>query len=188
MFEGAACVDHAQAAAAGTCRRCGAFLCVDCALGGQCQSCAARAPSTPQRIGGWLVFPMLALFGLPLMAAVAVVQLVVEVKKYGLAPLLEHDPQWLALNGSNAAIAAAIGGYCVFVAPGFFRKRRVTVFRMQALYAAVFAGNVVVIVSEATGGAEPSPVAANVWPIVMPIVWILYFRKSKRVAATFVRD
>ncbi len=190
-FEGAVCVDHAGAAATATCTRCGAFLCADCALpGALCSACASRATVEPRAIGGWLILPMLALFGLPLAAAASTVRFAVTVRQHSLGALLESDPRWLYASAVDVALGAGIAVFALFIAPGFFRKRRVTITRMQVLYAAVLATNLVAIVTEALDPSEAagtSPPLANVWPVVLPIVWMQYFRRSKRVAETFVR-
>jgi len=185
----AVCVDHADAAAEGTCTRCGGFLCSTCVLGGLCAACAAR-PVEPRAIGGWLILPMLGLFGYPLRAIAEVVAVTAEVTKAGgVGAVLAADPGWLALSTVDTVAALGLGAWSLFVMPGFFRKRRSTPRRMQVLFGAVLLVNAYGLIAQALQATDltTSPVSRGAWAIVLPIVWVQYFRTSKRVKETFVR-
>lgn len=183
----AKCVDHAEAPAAGTCLRCGNFLCADCALVGRCQACAARpdARPEPRGIGGWLILPMLSLFGLPLNALGEWVGLLLDIRKYELAKIIEHDPTWLVRSMVMPTVTTALATWAIYTLPGFFRKLRVTTVRMQWLYAGLLINNVIVIVVQSFD--EKVELTPNLLQFIFPILWISYFRTSKRVQQTFIR-
>jgi len=44
MTQGAMCAKHPMSNAAGTCTRCGSFMCAQCAVGGLCDACRSRMP------------------------------------------------------------------------------------------------------------------------------------------------
>lgn len=186
----AKCVDHFDEKADGTCRRCGGFLCTRCMATALCRPCTERPESRPEprRIGGWLILSVLTLCALPISAFSQLVIFVLDVVKYGgLAPILEGDPGWFAEALLRTLYSAALGAYAMFTLPGFFRKLSVTPTRMQRLYAASLTGNVLFTIVEAVNADNTTPVKPNYLAFIVPILWMNYFRTSKRVKQTFVR-
>lgn len=188
----ARCKDHREALATGTCLRCGSFLCSACVTVGRCEECLARQnQAEPRPIGGWLILPMLSLFAHPLLllarVGLAVSQTMVA---GGFGAVLQNDPGWLAATGFDLVFTATAAAWSVFTIPGFLGKQRVTIRRMQIFYVIVLVGNAVGTVIEAVmgNGEEPTRVTSNVMPLVIPVLWLSYFRSSKRVQETFVRD
>lgn len=186
----AKCVDHFDEVATGTCKRCGSFLCGHCTPVGQCQACLSRPEAQPQprRIGGWLILAVVSLFSLPLSALSHVITLGLQLRKYGgVGPILEADPAWLAITVIETTYSTSLAVYGFFVLPGFFRKLKITVTRMQWLYAAVLVGNVLFTVFETIYAGNTEPAKPNYLIFIVPILWLNYFRSSKRVKETFIR-
>lgn len=193
---GAVCVDHPDRAAARACPRCGGFLCEECGFGGQrCRACTERAPApvAAPGIGGWLVLPMLALFAIPLRFVATLIQVMVTLSKLEVpvAEAFGYDPGWFVITGVSLAAEGGLGIFAIANMFPFFGRRKTAIVRMQLLFGAVLLMNVVNTIVSAVDGTlaelKGNP-AAMWWPMVLPIIWVQYFRKSERVKATFVRD
>jgi hypothetical protein len=145
---------------AGTCPRCGKFVCARCAPRAldndlMCSDCLARTlPEGGEGIGGWLILPAIGVVLTPI-AGLA-----------GLVTLLSVGP-------FEACLSGGVGVYGFICAVNFFQRKRNTPMLMIGLYIA----NAVVGMS--TGNA--------VRGVGLAAVWIAYFLRSERVKRTFVR-
>jgi hypothetical protein len=145
---------------AGTCPRCGKFVCARCAPRAldndlMCSDCVARAqPEGGEGIGGWLILPAIGVVITPLAGG------------FGLVSLLSVAPFQAVLSGG-------LGVYGLICAVSFFQRKRSTPMLMIGLYIA----NAVVGLS--MGNA--------VRGVGLAAIWIAYFLKSERVKRTFVR-
>lgn len=174
---GAACPDHPELPAAGTCSRCGRFVCVRCApdvltsRSVQCPACVAREEAAaPVGIGGWLVLPAINVVLQPLLA----------LPFAGLLVVLA-SPHERGHAGLPAAFAFALYGlFALVVAVFFFGKRRLA----PVLYIIMVLINVAVAVLGTSSLATSSDSVLRA--VVGAAIWIPYFLLSKRVKATFV--
>ncbi|MDP1828158.1 MAG: DUF2569 family protein [Archangium sp.] len=192
MSANASCVDHAGVAASGPCRRCGSFLCADCLVGGHCAACVSRAaPPEPRAFGGWLILSLLTLFSLPLRFLATALKSGVELRKVDDIPAsFALDPSWYVWTALGLVTDAILVGLALFALIAFLRKQKATIVRMQLFYVGVFCVNVLMTIGEAverTASDPPVNMFGTVWPLVLPVLWINYFRTSARVKQTFLR-
>lgn len=164
----AECPTHAGMPVAGTCARCGRFVCIRCtrevltSRAPRCPDCAARAEAQVHHgIGGWLLLPAFNVL---------------------LQPLLGLGGGGLALyvsvkGAQDGALVAgpllAYGAFATWVAVQFFRKKT----SAPALYIAMLLVNVGLALA-----LQASPVRAA----IAAAIWVPYFLVSARVKATFV--
>jgi hypothetical protein len=185
----ARCVDHPEATAIGTCRRCGGFLCATCLGGELCAVCTTRLAEVVARpIGGWLIVPLIFMFGhsvVPFYRGAHFYNWVTRAG--GMSAMFRRDPEWFYMSLFDMAAAVAIASWVCFTVPGFFRRRRVTIGRMQLLYAAVLLNNVIVDIINRVQSSSQPPLTELFFQLTMSLIWIQYFRSSKRVRETFVR-
>lgn len=164
------CPKHPALPIAGSCPRCGAFVCIRCAPKAAsavltCTDCLAREQEQyalkPSPFGGPLVFPLL---GLVLKSFVFLAVSFAALTMRG--PLT--PAQQLAALLVPASLALAVPSFA-----GFLLRKRWLPYLLAAAYAldAVIAGI----------GWRPSSVAWVAWSLT----WSLYFLTSKRVKATF---
>ncbi len=158
------CPKHPDLPVAGTCPRCGAFVCIRCAPGAAsgvltCNDCLSRERAQyalkPSPFGGPLVLPLLGLTlkGVVFIAVVATA---------------------LALGGDARAVLPAIS--LVLTVPAFvafFRRARWLPRFLVALY--------VLDAGIALLGWRPSSIVWVVWSLG----WSAYFLTSQRVKQTF---
>ena len=131
---------------------------------------------------------VLALFGLPLSALSQLMLAFIEVRKAGgIAAVLEADPGWVAATSMRVVYSTAPAAWAVYTLPGFFMKSKKTPLRMQWVYGSVLLGNVVFTIVDAVVAGTAEPLKPNYLQFVLPILWVSYFRSSKRVKETFVR-
>lgn len=163
------CPTHPDMPVAGTCARCGSFVCIRCTRdvltqkAPLCPACIERRAAPPQGIGGWLLLPALYVVLQPLLGLVG-----------GALGL------WVSATGGSKDAAMlsgpllAYGAFSTWVAVQFFRKKA----SAPALYIAMLVVNVGLAVALNSDPARAVVVAA---------VWTPYFLMSSRVKATFVR-
>ncbi|MEW6433199.1 MAG: DUF2569 domain-containing protein [Myxococcota bacterium] len=163
------CPIHPDMPVAGTCARCGSFMCIRCTrdvLTQQaplCAACSERRAAPPQGIGGWLLLPALYVVLQPLLGLVG-----------GALGL------WVSATGvsKDAAMLSgpllAYGAFATWVAVQFFRKKA----SAPGLYIAMLVVNVGLAVA-----LDSDPARA----VVVAAVWTPYFLLSSRVKTTFVR-
>jgi hypothetical protein len=145
---------------AGTCPRCGKFVCARCAPRAldndlMCTDCVARTtPEGGEGIGGWLILPAIGVVLTPI-AGLA-----------GMVAALSTAPFQACLSGG-------LGIYGLICAVTFFQRKRNAPMLMIGLYIA----NAVVGMSMGSG----------IRSVGLATVWIAYFLRSERVKRTFVR-
>lgn len=147
-----------------------------------------RGPKRGRGLGGWLILPLLSLLAYPLLFVARVIPAFIQVRKAGgLEAVFVADPRWLALSLYDVVASAVIGGWALFALPGFLKKQKATVWRMQALYAALMLNNLVTYVLERLQADASASSTLPVFQLASPLLWIQYFNTSKRVKETFVR-
>lgn len=165
------CPVHPDMPVAGTCARCGSFVCMRCTRdvlttkSPLCPSCVERADAGPQGLGGWLVLAAIYLVAQPL--------LYLGGGALGLWMSAKGGPADLALTSGPFL---AYGAFSAWVAVQFFRKKATA----PALYIAMLVGNVGLAVSVHSNLALARALA-------VAAVWTPYFLISSRVKATFLR-
>ena len=183
-----ACATHTGFPIAGTCSRCGKFLCVRCApelaqtAGVRCADCATRDEKPLAGIGGCLILVDIGVVGSPLGLLV----------RAGSVFLVLSRSE--TLSGAQVAIGVLYGValllalYQGFVAVQFFQKKRLLPRLITLSYGVypVFCFARVLVESGATDTMEGSNVRALVQAVIGALIWIPYFHQSKRVKATFV--
>ena len=187
------CAEHPEFPIAGTCARCGRFVCIRCApeLATQdlasCAACSSRADSAPQGIGGWLLVVSLGVVlgpvGMGLSCFGIFGQLHRSYARVGhLVPL-----QWAI--GAVYVFGVLLALYQVGVAIAFFGRKRVA----PRLLIGSLAGYVVFCLVRLLVEADmaDSLVSRNVELLIRSLapaaIWIPYLLVSKRVKATFVK-
>jgi len=136
----------------------------------------------PEGIGGWLILPAI---GLVLGSIIGVLALL-----YSLT--LFSDVKAAGYGGIYALelfVLAGIVALTIYVAIPFFRKRRDAPSKMILLLAVGVGGSLFLLVVELGASAEvfaEETAKQLLRDIVSAVIWIPYFRISKRVRATFV--
>lgn len=163
------CPAHPDMPVAGTCARCGSFVCIRCTRdvltkkAPLCVACSERRAAPPRGIGGWLLLPAFYVVLQPLLGLGG-----------GALGL------WVSASGRSKDAAflsgplLAYGAFSTWVAVQFFRRKA----SAPALYIAMLVVNVGLAVALNSDPARAVVVAA---------VWTPYFLMSSRVKATFVR-
>ena len=163
------CPVHSDMPVAGTCARCGSFVCIRCTRdvltqkAPLCPACSERRAAPPQGIGGWLLLPALYVVLQPLLGL-------------GGGAL----SFWVSATGGSRDVIflggplLAYGVFSTWVAVQFFRKKA----SAPGLFIAMLVVNVGLAVAVHSDPARAVVVAA---------VWTPYFLMSSRVKATFVR-
>ena len=133
-------------------------------------------------IRGWLILPAIYLVLATITTAVGLIESlgvfssVADAGYRGLFALLE----WLVLLAYLVVI--------LYAATRFFSKKRNAPSAMIGFWIAAVVGDALINVIELAAGAEEFPVERLLGGIINAAIWISYFRLSKRVKATFVRD
>lgn len=163
------CPLHPDMPVAGTCARCGSFVCIRCTRdvltqkAPLCPACSERRVAAPEGIGGWLLLPALYVVLQPLLGLGG-----------GALSL------WVSMTGGSRDVIflggplLAYGVFSTWVAVQFFRKKA----SAPGLFIAMLVVNVGLAVAVHSDPARAVVVAA---------VWTPYFLMSSRVKATFVR-
>lgn len=183
------CPEHPDLPAAGTCVRCGRFVCVRCVpdvsmtTKVRCPACLAREQeAVPTGIGGWLVLPALNVVAQPLLAfAFAAFLFWAENARRSPYDGVLGLPVERASLVPAAVFLVLYGVFGAVVAVFFFGRRKAA----PSLYIAMVLINVGVAVMGTSSAANDSD--AVIRAAIGAAIWIPYFLLSKRVKATFVR-
>ena len=182
------CLDHPGMPVAGTCARCGRFICVRCApeLSGSgaahCEACKLRlAPQVvrPGGIRGWRVLPAIGLVLTPPLLAFTIFTVVVALVQ-GAAD------EWVAALSIAANLAFL--GFSLFAAVQFFRKRK-SAPRLMIIYYLLGAALPLLDALILAALAHEAPASHGdsiLRGIIVSAIWVAYFSSSKQVKATFV--
>ena len=184
-----ACGTHPEFPIAGTCTRCGKFLCVRCApalaeaSGVRCTECEGREEKNLEGIGGWLILVAIGLVGNPI---------AMVVRAGSVFMVLARSESWTGTQlatGGVYVLGVFLALYQAFVAVQFFRKKRSLPLLITICYAVYPAFCLIRVIAES--GTNDTLEGANVRTLVQAavgaLIWIPYFHQSKRVKATFVR-
>lgn len=186
------CPSHPELPIAGSCERCGRFVCIVCAPelatrdSGRCVACGPREPE-PLEIRGWLLLLAVDVLLSPLGGWGALSDLVDSLGRWSLT-----TPAAVALQLGALAIAA----YQVAVAVFFFKRKRIAVRMLVGSYALMVAYCVVQFLVERS--PTPGLLPTVDWVREDNITWLVnrcldaaisvpYLLFSRRVKATFVR-
>jgi hypothetical protein len=188
------CAEHPAFPIAGTCPRCGRFVCIRCApdlatkATADCADCAGfstRSRPAPHGIGGWLILVAIAVVlgpvGMGLRAGIVFLELARDHARAGHLLVI----QWEV--AAVYAFGAAIAVYQLGVAVAFFARKR---FAPRLIIAAMALYVVFCLVRLLVETGADSLVAQNsdalMRSLVPAAIWIPYLLVSKRVKATFV--
>ncbi|MCA0279630.1 MAG: DUF2569 domain-containing protein [Proteobacteria bacterium] len=151
-----------------------------------------RAPAGPVGLGGWLILPLLGLFGSPLLG-------LAQISTY--ANVAEAWPYLTAGQASFVVTEVAVNVVLLFVAPVVllvFAFKRLQMFPgwyiiWIAISPLVQIGDALVAyamfpetLADATGAFDKETTRAIVRSIIGAAIWIPYMMRSERVANTFV--
>jgi len=159
-------------------------------FGGRAMSAPALDYETPNAvdgpvgIGGWLILPTIGLIFTPIAQALAVLGAVALAN-------LKTTPANLASGLNQLAVANAIYGVYILVAAFmFFAKKRMAPAMMIGAYllaiGLTFFSQVVVTHATQAASDPNSSIVVFARPVLVALIWIPYFRMSKRVRNTFV--
>lgn len=133
-------------------------------------------------IGGWLVLPAI---GFVLGSIVGAVMLVVALGVYSDVAAAGYG----GLYALELFVEVGLLAFLIYAATLFFGKKRNAPSTIIALLIASLASSGVLLVIELGAGAEEFAIESGkqlVRSVIGAAIWISYFRKSKRVKATFV--
>jgi len=165
------CAKHPDLPVAGTCPRCGAFVCIRCAPGAAssvltCADCLSREQQrfalTPSPFGGPLVLPLV---GLVLKSFVFIAVVIAGVGLISRAGLL---PRHVLIVLSGFSLVLTVPAFAGFLKRSLWAPRLlVGMYVLDAVIAGI--------------GWRPSSVAWIAWSVA----WSAYFLTSSRVKQTF---
>ena len=182
------CPLHPNRPLAGTCSRCGTFICISCvpdlatASHPLCQACHARVeqPEASASIGGWLILPMIGLFIVPFTAIYQCI------KTVGFLDQATGARQ--GLIAVEALYSLVVCVYCTFTLVQFLQRKR----RTPALMVLFYAGSLCFQVADISlayalhGHVSGAGFGRIFRGVIGAGVWIPYFLVSQRVKRTFV--
>ena len=147
----------------------------------------APAANGPVGIGGWLILPAIGMVFSPIGLALGSLGLLVIASKVQSAGDTGSAGSLKLLAGINGAFTL----YILWTAIAFFAKKR----SAPALVIGGYLGSIVLAVVAAlitqSIPQSPAPPAGSEWlgvvkPVIIALIWVPYFRFSRRVQNTFV--
>ena len=161
--------------------------------GRETQDIPPYLPPEPERFGGWLVLPLIGLCLSPFLIIYGVVSEIQLV----LAPNTDETEQVFpgtkALVYSEIFLNSALLAFTIFVLVQFWRKKSIVptlmiyLFASRALLAIADALAVHFVFHNQLDSANARALGQITGAAIVAAIWITYFLKSQRVAATFTR-
>jgi hypothetical protein len=154
------------------------------------QTDVEKQATTVNGIRGWLILPAIGFFLSPITLMQSLAQLDSLVRQGGWNGIFD---KWLRTEDAamrNTEIILFL--FCIFTAVWFFRKNRAAPKLVIALMCTSLIYYIIKIFVFASWSSRyedlvPTMLVTLVFQVITISVWVQYFRKSKRVKATFVR-
>lgn len=153
----------------------------------------------PTGLGGWLVRPIIGLFATPLLNILALVTTILPMREPETWARLTtpgsemYHVLFAPLFYAEAIMACLFTVVSLAALPFVFRKSYLLPRLMIALYSVSAVWNIVDLALTSKVASDLSLAGAESWgprgiaSVVFAVIWVLYFLRSRRVKATFVR-